>query len=320
MSDGVAIETLSSTPVDSGFPAQGAVERPPFRAKTSFVVLCCAIVFYLALCYSLLHGELRATGTMTFPLDDTYITMSLAKKFAAHGVWGLEREGFQSSTSTPGFVLLLAASYRALGPSEWLPLAFSLLFGLCSIFAAQRLMAKEHLAVQVAGLLAFVFFTPLHAIGVLGMEHTLHLALALLFLAAFSRVYAEQKFPGWGLLLLTALMVSVRYEGLFFAAGAALLLMLERRVGAAFAVGAAAFVPVVGYGIISVMHGCDWLPHSIALKGISGKAASHSPVELLRHCATMLERAPYLGALLGIVAVLLMIGTVRADRRRRSTE
>ena len=51
-------------------------------------------MFYLALCYYLLHGELRATGALTFPLDDTYIAMALAKKFALARDLGSQPERF----------------------------------------------------------------------------------------------------------------------------------------------------------------------------------------------------------------------------------
>jgi hypothetical protein len=70
--------------------------------------------------------------------------------------------------------------------------------------------------------------------------------------------------------------------------------------------------------MISFFEGCYWLPHPISLKGLSGKAVSRSPIELLRHWTTVLGRAPYLGALLAILVILLTIPRVRADRQRRA--
>jgi len=91
---------------------------------------------------------------------------------------GLSAHRFASATSCPGFLLPLAGAYRLTGPTVWWPLALSLLFGLLSVVIAQRLMMDTHWGIQVTTLLAIIYFTPLHVIGNLGMEHTLHLLLA----------------------------------------------------------------------------------------------------------------------------------------------
>ncbi len=62
--------------------------------------------------------------------------------------------------------------------------------------------------------LPVIIFTPLHVLGLLGMEHTLHLALILIFLDLVSRALATQSTLHWTALLLTSFMVSVRYESL----------------------------------------------------------------------------------------------------------
>jgi hypothetical protein len=321
MSSGIIVEappksarTVESQPTDSSQPTaqKQSLQWGPLAALFG------AIAFYLALCGYLLHGEFHATGTFTFPLDDTYIAMALSKNFALHGVWGLNPSGFQSATSSPSIIFVMGAAFRIFGLSEWVPLALSLAFGLCALVAARRLLAGEPLLTQAIALAAVVFFAPLHVIGILGMEHALHILLTFVFLQAFSTEYARGRFPSWGLLLITAAMVSTRYEGLFFATGAGLLLLLQKRLGAAIALGAAAAAPVVTYGIVSVLHGCYWLPHSISLKGVSGKAASRSPIEIARHFAAVLGRGPYLGALVALMIILLALPTVRADLRRRA--
>ena len=179
-------------------------------------------------------------------------------------------------------------------------------------------MRREPLVTQAVALAALVFFAPLHVVGILGMEHALHILLALAFLSVFSTQYERDQFPSWGLLLLAAALAATRYEGLFFAAAAGLLLVLRRRFAPGIALGVAAATPAAIYGVVSVLHGCYWLPHSISLKGISGRAASHSPIEFARHFVTMVGRAPYLGALLALILILLALPALRADLRRRA--
>ncbi len=111
----------------------------PCRAtprRISVLILCVAGTLYLALSIHLLRAGIVATGQLTYPLDDTYITMAMARNLAFHGVWGITRSAFAPSSSCPGFLLILAAVYRLTGPTVWAPLILSLAFGLLAIFAA----------------------------------------------------------------------------------------------------------------------------------------------------------------------------------------
>jgi hypothetical protein len=281
--------------------------------RTSVLILCFAGALYLALSIHLLRAGIAATGQLTYPLDDTYITMAMAKNLAFHGVWGITRSAFAPSSSCPGFLLILAAVYRLTGPTVWAPLALSLGFGLLAIFAAWRILRELNLATQICGLLAFIIFTPLHVLGLLGMEHTLHLALILLFLDLAGRALAAHSPLRWTALLLTAFMVSVRYESLFIVAVAGLLLLGQRRIRAAISLGIAAAAPVAIYGVASVLHGGYWLPNSIALKGTSTTSLLHAPIDLLRHFESCIVRAPHMGALLGAMIALLAVRGIAAN-------
>jgi hypothetical protein len=306
------VETKAHAAPD-GFSGPGWV-----REQAPTLGLCFAIALYAALTLRFLRSSLIDTGTLTFPLDDTYIIMAVAKNFAFHGIWGPGLSGFQSAISCPGFVLILAAGYRLLGPSAWQPLALSLTFGLAAIFMAHSLLCDESPFTRFLALIAIVFFTPLHVMGILGMEHSLHLLLVLAFLKVFSAAVAKAESPSLGFLFLTSFMVSVRYESLFIVAGACLLLLFRRQARAAIWLGAAAAAPVVVFGAISLLHGCYWLPHSISLKGVSVEHASHSPIEFLRSRYHMFKSAPYLGSILLVMMILLTLRSVRADLRRQA--
>ena len=308
-------------PTEPGNPgsASGKLHgRSWIRRNAQALILCFVSVLYLALSFWVLRAGLSHTGTLTYPLDDTYIGMAMAKNFALHGVWGISRTRFASATSSPGFILLLAAAYRLTQPTVWWPLALSLGFGLLALAMAQRLLSGVTLATQFLALCAILYLTPLHILGVLGMEHTLHLALILLFLDLAGRSLADRRSPDWTLLLLAGLLVAVRYESLFIVGVACLLFLLQRQMRAAVKLGIAAAAPATIYGTLSMLYGSYWLPNSISLKGLSGRAAVHSPTAIAVHFADCLARAPHMGAILGATGAAFFLPGVRADRRTRS--
>lgn len=288
------------------------------RAKVPLSILCVVGALYLALSFHLFRASLSGTGNnFTFPLDDTYITMAVAKNIALHGVLGTSRFRFASATSCPGFLLLLAGAFRLTGPTEWWPLALSLGFGLLTLVMAWRLLGDVGAIPGFLALMAIVLLTPLHVLGLLGMEHTLHLALSLAFLNVVGWILARRQFPSWGALLLTSAMVSVRFEGLFMAAVACLLFLVQKQMRAAVALGIAAVAPVATYGVFSVLHGGYWLANSIALKGFPAHTEARAPLELVGYFLSNLHSAPYMGMLLGVMVALLAVPGVVGDIRSR---
>jgi hypothetical protein len=208
----------------------------------------------------------KLLGHWYYPLDDAYIGMSLAKHFALYGVWGTSHE-FASAASAPGFVVLLAAFYRVFGVSEYTPLALACASCLGIISATARLLRFASNRVQTAGVLLVVGLTPVWTMAALGMEHALQILLCLLFLDQATSKIADREQLDWRILVLASLMVAVRYEGLFVVAGACLLLLMQRRWLSAVTLGIFAWLPVIGFGIYFRMHGAEWLPNSVLLKG-----------------------------------------------------
>jgi hypothetical protein len=228
-------------------------------------------------------------GHFIYPIDDVYIHLAVAKHVALHGVWGISPFEFSSTTSSPLFVLILAAASWIAGANPYLPLALSWLAGLGAISVAAEMLREAMPArEQTAALLALVLLTPLFSVGILGMEHSLHLLLTLLFLRCLQRTVCPLAALG----SVTALMVACRYEGLLVAAAAVLVLCLERAWARAATVAMTAGMPVVLYAAFSMGHGGSWLPNSVALKGLSlpegtgggmaGAAALHFLVNAIR--------------------------------------
>lgn len=210
-------------------------------------------------------------GHFVYPVDDAYILMAMAKNLAQHGVWGVTQYGFTGSSSSLLFPLLIAGLYRMFGVNDFAPLVLSWVSGLAAIWIAARMLARfVEQKWQTVLLILFILCPPLFVVGILGMEHSLHLLLTLLFLEMFLR----DEVPVWQAAAVSAAMVAARYEGLFFVAPAFLILAAQRKWKPAFAIGLGAAIPVCSYAAFSLAHSGYWLPHSVALKGAQTRSES----------------------------------------------
>ncbi len=207
-------------------------------------------------------------------LDDTYIHLSIAKNLAHHGVWGVCSDHFRPASSSLLWTLLLTLHFKLFGQSEVYPLVLNLIFSTLSLLSCYAILKRENVLprFQCLILLAFLFFVPLPLLTLSGMEHTLHLLLMLnfVYLAAIkvSRdvVFSEKKDSAL-LILLALLLTSARYEGLFVSFFTCCFLLLRRRISLSLAVGFAALLPVITFGIWSLSQGGFFLPNSVLVKG-----------------------------------------------------
>lgn len=233
------------------------------------------IVLWLAVavlvCLSLAHNDRH----LIYPLDDTYISMVMAKNVAEHGVWGVTRHEFASSSSSILWPIVIAATYRITGTNEIAPLAWNLLWatlvvGLCGVHLEAR-GGLRPLPLFLA-LLGIVFLTAVPVLVFIGLEHTLHVLLTLAIAARAAAELGEGRnslsaYPSAWLLILATLLVGAWYEGLFLVGVLCLLWAALKGWRGSVVLAAAAAVPVIAYGVVSLAHGWHFFPNSILLKG-----------------------------------------------------
>jgi len=218
-------------------------------------------------------------GQLVYALDDAYIHMAMARSLVEHGVWGVTRHEFSSSSSSLLWTLLLAGAYGLFGPSEIAPLVLNCMAaaGVIGLFywILRRRIPDRPVAVG-AILLVVLFITPLAPLVFAGMEHTLHVLISVAFLYAAAVMLTRDTQPAaqpkddWAgrlVLLLAPLVTMIRYEGMFLVATVCLLMAMRRRLVQAVLVGSLAALPIAIYGLISVGHGWYFFPNSIILKG-----------------------------------------------------
>lgn len=293
-----------------------AAALPPRSARASWSdsltwpLLLAWAVFAALLTWLTLSILGRCQGHFSYPMDDTYIHMAMARSLSQHGVWGLTRYGFSSSSSSPLFTLLLAAVYLVTGPSQIAPFVINVVCGLALLWLCDRIFRRAGLTAiwRAALLLLVVFVMPLAPETLAGMEHVLQTLLAVAFVFAASRRIAEaQPTPAAMrvLCLLGALVVTCRYESLALVAIAAALLWIRRQRIWAMALACVSVLPVAVFGVYSMSRGWFPAPNSIVAK-VSRPGKGLWPYPL--HWAEQLHDVPSLLLLAIAATVLLAVG------------
>lgn len=250
-------------------------------------------------------------GCFVYALDDAYIHMAMARNLALHGVWGVTRFAFTSSSSSMLWTLLLSMTYKLFGASPIAPLLWNLLFAVLILVAAYAILTwyKVAAVLKFAALLALIFLVPLPTLVLSGMEQTLQSLLVMVTVFLAARVLAGEaprsvRRDTILLLVLAPLITGVRFEGMFVIIALCILFLMGKRWWFAAAFAACGFLPVVIYGIISESHGWFWLPSSVLLKGVSPDLTS------LRGLSLSLAVAAFINLYKGIHVYVLLISVL----------
>jgi hypothetical protein len=232
-------------------------------------------------------------GTFVYVLDDAAIHLSVADTLIHHGTWGVSAGSFESASSSPLWTLLVAGGMLvAPVADQWVPLVLNVAAGAAVVVILGRSQdvlrpsrRRPFDVVAVAVLVTVVLFLP--GLAVVGMEHTLHMALVLGAVVLIARPSpaagsdpvaraVPAALPGWVGYALLALATLTRFETAFVGAGLAAGLAAEavahRRVGPAaarriVAVVAAVAVPLGLFAAVNRALGGGLLPNSVLVKG-----------------------------------------------------
>ncbi|PSL20338.1 hypothetical protein [Chitinophaga ginsengisoli] len=210
-------------------------------------------------------------GHFCYPLDDTFIHLSIAKNFALHGVWGINAQEFSAASSSPLYTLLLATFFKAGINSIWMPFYINVCFAFLLVIMTDKLLRRFSLpaAIRCITLISLVILVPVPVMVASGMEHMLHafLAMWMLYLSvAFLTPDNTTRNQVLLLSLVSGLAILARFESLFLLAGIIVAGIYNRRWQQTSVVLALSLVPLIVFGYISVRHGGYFLPNSVLLK------------------------------------------------------
>ena len=210
--------------------------------------------------------------TWVYPLDDTYIHMSIGKNLAQYGKWGITKYEFTSSSSSILYTLLIALTFKIAGPIEQIPLYLNIIFGVLIFIVLGIIFKKEHIKSITAGIICMLvlFLSPLPSLIISGMEHTLQILIDVIYLYLASRALESKDFSKKRLallLLFSALSVMIRFEGIFMVGIISMLYLVKKDLKTSILVFIAGILPIVVFGIYSIQHGAYFIPNSLLMKG-----------------------------------------------------
>jgi hypothetical protein len=256
------LKTVSSMP--------GVARANPAFLKNSTVLFSAIAAFLFVVSCCIIISLRLNDGIFIYPLDDTYIHMTIAKNLALHGTWGMDPKVFASASSSILYTLLLASSFYIVGVNSFVPLVLNLSAALLVIWYFYRVAQLRNvnplylffILVLVVGGVSMIPLT------ISGMEHTWQILTGLLFVYESSRhIEAGTRQLSWRLLLLSALVTMIRYEGVFLVGIISFLMLLRGQRWQAVLTGVAGFLPIFIFGVYSLSHGGYFVPNSLLLKG-----------------------------------------------------
>jgi hypothetical protein len=239
---------------------QMKIKWPIFAIIALFI-----FTFFMLLLTSLNTNQ----GRFIYPLDDTYIHLSLAEKFSGSGIWGISEDGFASSSSSLLWSLILSGIFAVFGASALIPLILSVLFTLMLLIYTDHIFKKYKFTsiLNFLGLLTLFLLTPLSPLAFSGLEHAVHSLLVILMLCVSGQILSQDKKPAiWKLICLAPLLIMARFESIMFVFVIAVLFLLKKRWKHFLAL-LTGGIPLAIFGFISLQQGWFFLPNSILLKG-----------------------------------------------------
>ncbi len=296
--------------------------KTPYTLKTALF----AISVFLEITIALVAVDyVQNKGIVAYTTDDAYIHMSMAKNFALHNVWGVTPYEFSSSTSSPLWTLILGILYKLFGVNDYIPLALNVVCAIAILILLSWIFHRHGMPRWLNRylLLAVVFLMPLPTLVLSGLEHVLQTLVIILFTYVAGQYIANlanAAHPHFNrqlilLMVLSALITSVRYESIFAVFIVCSLLLLQQRWSPAVLVAAAGAIPIIVYGMISIANGSMLIPNSVLLKGyrpdfsnISGIVTQFGLVAIQQ-----LSTAPHI-LMFVLLALLLLYQRVRQQQ------
>ncbi|AZA53106.1 hypothetical protein EG348_08820 [Chryseobacterium sp. G0201] len=216
----------------------------------------------------------KTEGNFTYILDDAYIHLAMAKNFALHGVWGMTKYSFSSSSSSPIFTFILSVLIYVFGNNELNPLIFNIVISSLIIFFLNKYYKSvfdKNNHIIIATLFTFLFAV-LHLQIFTGMEHVLQVLIVVVNVFYFQKWiksdFKDQLSSYW--FYFTILLLGlVRFESMFYFASIAFVFFLIKRFKEAFLVLILGFVPILIFGYFNYHQDGYFFPNSVVVKGTS---------------------------------------------------
>jgi len=234
----------------------------PLGTALTLLLLSVAVTYHLCL--------MRTAGTFVYPLDDSYIHLSIARQLADSGVWGVTSLQFSSASSSVFWPIIIAAIFRIIGVHTLVPLYLTLISAVLLLYLSDRCLLRVG---HIRGISRFFllvvmfFFVPLLPNSFSGMEHLAHACASLLYCWLVADELTDATKYGVLRCALAAMLVTgLRYEGMALVGIGSLFFFFDRRWLAAASQLLSGAAPIIIFGLYAVHHGAYFLPNSVLIK------------------------------------------------------
>ncbi|MGD0590667.1 MAG: hypothetical protein ABSA44_07715 [Bacteroidota bacterium] len=248
------------------------------RIETHWPILVALIALWVIMAMLTLSSLQQTRGHLIYTLDDAYIHMAMAKNISQHGVYGVTKYEFSSSSSSPVWTLLLASFYVVIGIREWMPFVLNVLLASTILVAIYFILRRAALntGLMFIALLAVAFFTPFPAMIFCGMEHLLHILLTIVCVWYLSEIIVKndstESISHFAMLcVLFAGMLMTRFESYSLLLVGCVLLLVRKKWKRSLVLAFTGILPLFLYQYISVSKGWFWLPNSILIRADPSK-------------------------------------------------
>jgi hypothetical protein len=221
-------------------------------------------------------------GHFVYPGDAAYTHLALAQQIT-QGTYGLYPGEASAPSSTILYPVLLAL-LRPLGLGAMLPLAINIASTLAAGVFALLLARECRVPLDRIPLLRLILLTAVVAVAldlpglaILGIEHSLHIAMTVAYLLGLVRFVRRGRCDWWWFVCIIIQPI-IRFEAAGMLVADALIFVAFRRYGYALATLAIGLVLVGGYSLFLYSLGLPLLPGSVLSRSDWSNAAliSHS--------------------------------------------
>lgn len=232
-----------------------------------------SIIFIIVLNQILINNN----NHFVYPVDDTYIHLTIARNIAETSVPGINPGEFAYLTSSPLWTLILSGAYAIGFHSELVPLIINLLLSIIFIFHLNRFLNNyiDNKQQQTVYLFLILIVTSLLHLIFIGMEHLLHTFLSFLFIIEIIKLStkSDDNVNNFYLSIITILLTFARFESIFLLITAIVFMLINRKFKIAIILLLSSVIPLLMVGLYSISNGWYFLPSSLLLKSRIGDSS-----------------------------------------------
>lgn len=272
----------------------------------------------LGLCGGLLLWIFLKTDQLAYPypLDDSYIHLSISNSLVEKGSLSVDPSRFDFSSSSPLFTIILAGVFFVTGPSVWWPMILGVGSGLSVLLLTIQHLQSIQIQQKTGWIWLILLLTPFPLLMLMGMEHSTQILICFLWVLYWLRIIEEEQSFGIGFILLTILLVTIRYEGLFLVAGACLWWIFHGEWKKMLILGSTSGSIMLIIGFLSVNAGGTFLPLSLLMKGYHPEMGVHSLLIFIQQTLEKVYEHPFIFSILTISAIGMWMGNSLPERLR----